>query len=101
MYSLRAKVKFQIFTTLERGNQLRIHVNMITIEDTGASLRGDHRSDRLLSRGYPETDVVKIIGGNFMRVFPRSRGKRWMTIFSRTTGRCAWRETAYERGCYF
>ena len=23
----------------------------------------------LLSRGYPETDVVKIVGGNFMRVF--------------------------------
>ena len=42
---------------------------MITIEDTGASLRGDHRSDRSLSRGYPETDVVKIVGGNFMRVF--------------------------------
>jgi len=42
---------------------------MITIEDTGASLRGDHRNDRLLSRGYPETDVMKIVGGNFMRVF--------------------------------
>ena len=42
---------------------------MITIEDTGASLRGDHRSDRLLCRGYPETNVVKIVGGNFMRVF--------------------------------
>jgi membrane dipeptidase len=23
----------------------------------------------LLSRGYPEADVVKIVGGNFMRVF--------------------------------
>jgi microsomal dipeptidase-like Zn-dependent dipeptidase len=23
----------------------------------------------LLSRGYPETDVMKIVGGNFMRVF--------------------------------
>ena len=40
MYSLRAKVKFQIFTTLEHGNQLQINVHMITIEDTGASLRG-------------------------------------------------------------
>jgi hypothetical protein len=37
---------------------------MITIEDNGASSRGDHRSDRLL-----ETDVVKIVGGNFTRVF--------------------------------
>ena len=69
MYSLRAKVKFQIFTTLEHGNQLQIQVHMITIEDNGASLRRDHRSDRLLSRGYPETDAVKIVGGNFMRVF--------------------------------
>ena len=32
MYSLRAKVKFQIFTTLEHGNQLQINVHMITIE---------------------------------------------------------------------
>ena len=42
---------------------------MITIEDNGASLRGDHRSDRLLSQGYPQTDVAKIVGGIFMRVF--------------------------------
>lgn len=54
---------------LEHGNQLQINVNMIKIEDNGASLRGDHRSDRLLSRGNPETDVAKIVGGNFMRVF--------------------------------
>jgi microsomal dipeptidase-like Zn-dependent dipeptidase len=44
-------------------------VNEITIEDNNAPVRSDHRSDRLLSRGYPEPDVVKIVGGNFMRVF--------------------------------
>ena len=32
MYSLRAKVKFQIFTTLEHGNQLQTNAHMITIE---------------------------------------------------------------------
>jgi microsomal dipeptidase-like Zn-dependent dipeptidase len=54
---------------LEHGNQLQINVNMIKIEDNSASLHGDRRGDRLLSRGYSETDVVKIVGGNFMRVF--------------------------------